>query len=1821
LKISAFILLLALILVLTVCGTATGADLNQTYTNDTDFDEGTLVGLEHNSTSDQLQLSESSQSAFSYIWVPNSNEGTVSKVDTLTGLELARYRTSTLSYSSPSRTTVDLDGNCWVGNRQTGTVVKIGLFENGGYIDRDLDGVIDTCHDLDGNGVITADELLPWGEDECVIYEVVLIPGLECTYAPGDYNGPYANDSGNPGPRGIAVDSQNNVWIGCYGTGKYYYVSGSNGHILKVVDVSMTGHTPYGAVIDQNGILWSSGAYGNSVLRLDPSDNSSITINLGHFSYGIGLDRNNHLFVTGWNYACLSRINTLTGEIEWTKPSPVYSRGVAVNDDGDVWIANSTAGTVTRYSNDGDYKATIIVGNTPTGVSIDNNGKVWVVDNDDEYIHRISPTRNETDSAGNIVNGVELSKRIIGTAHYGYSDMTGVISSTITTMKGSWTFIHDSGLENTPWGIISWDGHEPVNTSITVRVRSSSDQQNWSSWEEAINGVTLSSIPAGRYLQVETTLQRLQGNQTPILYDLTVTALVADIQLNMTVDKTSPPVGEEVTFTVKATNHGPLYSSGLNININLPPGFSIRALNQGICQNGIWNIENLIKGDTATLTITGVVNHDMAHQLITCTAEKIQEDQYDPTTPDTARASFYLPLSDLEATTTVNSSTLNVGDTAVFTTTIQNNGPDPSHGLTVEKPLPPGFISLPPSLGTYQNGMWTMPLLEAGTTATLTFLREVTPEMVHSTITDASRIIIQEFDPTPVSLVTSSFYVPLADVEIIKTAYQDPVTVGGVALFNITVENNGPDSASNVVVKDPLPTGFIPGNPSQGLLQDGWWLVGNLLPGESATLLMGRLVEDVETITSYGQVMIREYDPNRTNNQPLLSIRAQEQIKIIKSPLTCINPQIPWYPDGNTIPMQNTGIPLNLSSLAILLVFLGTSAKKTGLPRKKPLLIFLILIVALLACGVVSGADGSANYTSDPDFDTGTLVGVENEPVTNQIQLTPAPEEIEFIWVPNTNEGTISKINTRTGAEVASYRTSSRTDAFPSTVAVDGEGNCWVANVCLGSVVKIGLLENNQYQDRDHDGVIQTSRDLDHNGVITPDEILSWGSDECVLYETILVPGLEGTYVPGEYQGSYGNYSWYFGLRSLVLDKDGNCWAGNYETRQYHYINGADGQVLRILDASQIGHNSYNGVMDKNGILWFAGNNLLRLDPFTGSMSVIEVGHFSYGMAYDGDDHIFLSGYYYLLSRINIQTCAREWTKPGGGGSRGVAVSSDGDVWTADDPANVVTRYSHDGQLKATIIPGNNPIGLSVDSEGKIWVIDNGDEYIHRIDPAISGVDLSKRIVGGYHYGHSQMTTPTSKTNYLREGTWRVTHDSGQDNNLWGIVNWTSSEPPGTSIKVRVRSSNDQMNWSKWEDVIDGVKLHLTPAGRYLQVEATLQSTLKNVSPILYDLTITPLSDNPQEPVKQTDLTVSILTDNYKPSINDDIKITLNAGNNGADDATGVNVSYNIPSGLEFQSSDGNYDPSGGLWAVGSLNKGTVATIEILAKTLNAGSLINTGTITGTEYEPNVTNNQATLTLNIPNPTNTDIMPEMPAGLPVNGAAGLPPISGIEDALNGDNSGTSPSSSNQDPSALNTLNSQLAMDIAYVREAVSQGSLDQSAMTVWTLTADGSSGSNNDELEAWKSFLVKFAGDAIFFAAFSLIPDEYLQEVRNAFLNSFETMASIAKYFGYGKQVKEIAGLWERTKGVLGSPFFEGFISKWDDLMSVLDFNVGMKLLEWALIKIFPNAATEIKLLIATISTANLTDNNGETIKTIINIGSAILAKNIPNPEDLLKLL
>src|SRR5690606_13994788 len=102
----------------------------------------------------------------SFIWIPSTSQGQVSKINTRTLVEEARYLTGPSGGSeSVSRTAVSGDGRFVVVNAR-GTGRSTAVAAN-----------IADCLDFNGDGVIntstSVDDIKPWGEDECVVWTIV----------------------------------------------------------------------------------------------------------------------------------------------------------------------------------------------------------------------------------------------------------------------------------------------------------------------------------------------------------------------------------------------------------------------------------------------------------------------------------------------------------------------------------------------------------------------------------------------------------------------------------------------------------------------------------------------------------------------------------------------------------------------------------------------------------------------------------------------------------------------------------------------------------------------------------------------------------------------------------------------------------------------------------------------------------------------------------------------------------------------------------------------------------------------------------------------------------------------------------------------------------------------------------------------------------------------------------------------------------------------------------------------------------------------------------------------------------------------------------------------------------------------------------------------------------------------------------------------------------------------------------------------------------------------------------------------------------------
>ena len=114
-------------------------------------------------------------------------------------------------------------------------------------------------------------------------------------------------------------------------------------------------------------------------------------------------------------------------------------------------------------------------------------------------------------------------------------------------------------------------------------------------------------------------------------------------------------------------------------------------------------------------------------------------------------------------------------------------------------------------------------------------------------------------------------------------------------------------------------------------------------------------------------------------------------------------------------------------------------------------------------------------------------------------------------------------------------------------------------------------------------------------------------------------------------------------------------------------------------------------------------------------------------------------------------------------------------------------------------------------------------------------------------------------------------------------------------------------------------------------------------------------------------MAITKVVDNANPLFDSIITYTITVVNNGPDASTDVVVKDIWPAnGLKFITSTGTYNPATGIWNVGELGSNEIATITITAKTTAVGKFENKVSVNGTGYDSNLSNNNASVNITVP---------------------------------------------------------------------------------------------------------------------------------------------------------------------------------------------------------------------------------------------------------------
>ncbi|WP_319503651.1 Ig-like domain-containing protein [uncultured Draconibacterium sp.] len=402
-----------------------------------------------------------------------------------------------------------------------------------------------------------------------------------------------------------------------------------------------------------------------------------------------------------------------------------------------------------------------------------------------------------------------------------------------------------------------------------------------------------------------TTAATAEQPDIPISGDNLEVTVVVDNQADLITNKTlasgdpTPAEGDVVTYVIEVTNNGKAQSTNISLTDELPEGLTATA-NNGVVTHGaynpgtgLWTIDTLNNGETATLTLEGTVDAGTGADTITNIASIATTlDQIDTTdSGDNTEVEIVIDNeSDLVISKTVNNPTPDEGSTVVFTIEVVNNGPAQVSNLVVNDTLPEGLtlISATPSKGTWSASAWTVDTLDAEETVTIDITAMVDPGTGGSTITNTVDHTQDQTDTdeTPDDPGESITINNDADIVITKTVDNASPDEGSTVVFTVEVTNNGPAQVNNLRVNDVLPSGlsYVSATPSNGSWSYPDWTIGTLAYGESVTLTITATVDvgtGGSTITNTASHTQDQIDSNKTADDPSESIRVNNLADLV----------------------------------------------------------------------------------------------------------------------------------------------------------------------------------------------------------------------------------------------------------------------------------------------------------------------------------------------------------------------------------------------------------------------------------------------------------------------------------------------------------------------------------------------------------------------------------------------------------------------------------------------------------------------------------------------------------------------------------------------------------------------------------------------------------------------------------------------------------------------------------------------------------------------------------------------------------------------------
>ena len=400
---------------------------------------------------------------------------------------------------------------------------------------------------------------------------------------------------------------------------------------------------------------------------------------------------------------------------------------------------------------------------------------------------------------------------------------------------------------------------------------------------------------------------------------------------NLTINKTGDSkvvAGSKIKYVIVIRNNGP--SDALNV--------TLRDLLPQYVKGDFYSTDNwatyytwkdlidlgiLKPGESITVWINATVNASTPNGTI-LNNTAIVTSPTDPNPKNDSAITNVTSKANLTITKVVNVEKIVRGQTIQYMIVITNHGPSDALNVSLydyfdDSLLLNTYYSTDGSTWKKFNGALILPNLIAslasGSNVTVwvngTVANNATRGIKNTAITNAVN------DPEGNKSKVVETPIQKSHISIKKTVNNPKPYLGEKVYFTLTVKNWGPDTAISVYAIDKLPEGlrYVSHKTNYGSYDPltGLWLIGDIPKDGVAQLTLIVVVEKLGTIVNLAEVFTNSYDghPEKHN--------ASASVDVVPKPDPTPTPS----PVPGVVGMKNTGMPIPIAVLAILLAFVG----------------------------------------------------------------------------------------------------------------------------------------------------------------------------------------------------------------------------------------------------------------------------------------------------------------------------------------------------------------------------------------------------------------------------------------------------------------------------------------------------------------------------------------------------------------------------------------------------------------------------------------------------------------------------------------------------------------------------------------------------------------------------------------------------------------------------------------------------------------------------------------------------------------------------------